>query len=108
MAIPFVTFDLDRPHKLRFGMGASIAFEQASGMKLQEVGEAMDLKMAAWALWAMMQEENPAITFAEVVKLVDDYAPNLAYVSDKIGEAITLAYDVGTVANPRPPAGGPA
>lgn len=105
MAIPFVIIELDRPRKLRFGMAATLEFQDVAGCTLQDIGESMGLELAAKALWVMLKQDDPELTLKDTYRLVDEYAPNLVYVTDKIGEAITAAYTLDAPGNPPKPAG---
>jgi len=91
MPIPFITIDLDRPRKLRFGMGASIEFEQLSGKKLAEVEEDMDQLTLAQLLYSMLREDDESLTFQQAVKLVDEHLL-LPEINNAVYRAINAAY----------------
>ncbi len=90
--IPFITINLDKPRKLRFGMGAMSEFEQLTGMKLQDIDEDMPLEMAAKILWVMLKQEDPDLTLRDVYQLVDDHADSIQSVISKVAEAVVVAF----------------
>ena len=94
--IPFVTINLDKPRRLRYGLGASITFEQMSGVKLASIGDDGDvpMKTMAYLLLAGLSHEDKDLTLDKVVQIVDDYADDLASVIGKITEAINAAYQI--------------
>ena len=92
--IPFVTIELDKPYRLRFGMGAMVEFEQLSGKKLMEIGEDVSFTTIAQLLYVMLKQDNHNLTMQEVCELVDGYADNLAEVVEKVMKAIEVAYTV--------------
>ena len=58
MAIPFIMINLDRPRKLRFGMGAMVEFEQLTGIKLMELNDEMSMDVCSKILWIMLKQED--------------------------------------------------
>lgn len=92
MAIPFTTINLDKPRKLRFGLGAMVQFEQYTGKKLTEIGSDMSIETAAQMLWAMLKQDEPGITPEQVYNLVDDNADNMTDVMACITEALQAAF----------------
>lgn len=93
MPRPFIVIELDRPRRMRFGLEASIEFEQLSGKKLAEVEEDMDQLTLAQLLWAMLRAEDEALTFKQALKLVDEHA-SLPEINQKVNQAIAEAYGV--------------
>jgi hypothetical protein len=81
MPIPFEMITLDKPRRLRFGMGAIIEFEKVTGMKLMEIDGSPDTYIKL--LWYMLQADEPSLTLKDVCNLVDDYA-------NSIGEVMLL------------------
>lgn len=93
--IPFVTIELDRPRKLRFGMGAIVEYEQITGKKVQEIDEDISFSDLSNLLWVMLRQEQPDLTREQVLALVDDHAQSIGYVTNKVSEAITAAFNTG-------------
>lgn len=98
MAIPFITIELDKPYKLRFGMGAQVEFEQTSGMKIKDLGKELETGLSATTLsrvlFVMLRKEDKSLTLEAVYDLVDDYADNMPYITEKVSQAIIAAYEV--------------
>ena len=91
--IPFVIVNLDKPRKLRFGMGASIEYEQITGKKLMAIGdEDITMDMLATLLWAGLKHEDKSLTKDAVIEIVDEHAESIADVVNSITEAINAAY----------------
>jgi len=99
MPRPFIVIELDRPRRMRFGLEASIEFEQLSGKKLAEVEENMDQLTLAQLLWSMLRAEDETLTFKQALKLVDEHA-SLPEINQKVNQAIAEAYGV-TSKNPK-------
>lgn len=93
MPRPFIVIELDRPRRMRFGLEASIEFEQLSGKKLAEVEENMDQLTLAQLLWSMLRAEDETLTFKQALKLVDEHA-SLPEINQKVNQAIAEAYGV--------------
>jgi hypothetical protein len=95
MAIPFTVIELDKPYRLKFGMGAMIEYEQLTGEKLTAMvyyDGPISVQQAANALLAMLRQENPGLSLRDVLNLVDEHAESMAYVLGKVAEAITAAF----------------
>lgn len=91
--IPFVMIDLDKPRKLRFGMGATIEYEQVYGEKLQELDpDKISVEMCAQLAWIMLKQEDPDLTYQGTIQLIDEYADNMVQVIEAVGKAVSLAY----------------
>ena len=91
--IPFIVIELDRPRKLRFGMGAMIEFEQLTKKKITELtDDDMSGELLANILWIMLRQEQPELTLKQVCDIVDDYADNMTDVVSKVTEAINAAF----------------
>ena len=95
MPIPFVMLNLDRPYKLRFGMGAMVEFEQLTSIKLMEISEEMSVDTAAKLLWVMLKQEENTITLSNVCHLVDEYADIINDVMAAVTKAIEAAFNTG-------------
>ena len=92
--IPFVTINLDKPRRLRFGYLAIQQFEAETGIKIEEVGSRLDFETATKAIWIMLRLDEPELTLEETKRLIDEEGDDmsLADVCDLAGEAITLAF----------------
>jgi len=90
--IPFVTINLDKPRKLRFGLSASVELEQITGKKLSEMGNQLSVTQCSLVLWIMLKQDDPSLTQAQVNNLVDEYAKDMNYVLATVGSAIQAAY----------------
>jgi len=94
--------ELDKPRKLRFGMGEAMEFEQTSGVKLSEVTE-LTFEQSCLALWIMLKETDKDLTQENVTSIVDEHAPSLSYIVTKVSQAVTVGA-VGTLdPNPQTP-----
>jgi len=95
MAIPFVTIELDKPRRLRFGMGAMIEMEQLTGIKIVEMDEtAITGETCAKILWIMLKQDDDALTLKDTCHLIDEYGSSLTEVIEKVAEAIRIAFAV--------------
>lgn len=98
--IPYVELTLDgKAYKLRFGMGAMVAFEKSTGKKLMEIDENMSVETTAELLYAMMRQENKELTFEDTMDLVDNGADSLTDITAKVTEAIMAAFMGGKSKN---------
>jgi hypothetical protein len=74
-------------------MGAMLEFEQLSKTKLAELSDqSLSFDACLDMLCAMLRADDNTLTKADIVKLVDDYAPSLNYVMEKVTEALTIAF----------------
>ena len=92
MAIPFIMIDLDRPRKLRFGMGAMVEFEQLTGIKLMELNDEMSMDVCSKILWIMLKQEDKELTLQKTCELIDEYAESITDVITAITKAIEAAF----------------
>jgi len=92
MAIPFTMINLDKPRKLRMGMGAMVEFEQLTGIKITEIESEISMDVCAKLLWVMLKQDEPELTLEGTWKLVDDNADNLNDITLAVGAAITAAF----------------
>ena len=91
--IPFIAINLDKPRRLRYGMGASIEFEQLSGMKMTAIGDdEMSMQTVATLLYCGLKHEDKDLSLEKVIEIVDDHADSVTDVITKITEAINAAY----------------
>lgn len=97
--IQYVTIQLDRPRKLRIGMGAMVAYEQEFGEKLADIDEESVTSLAR-LLWVALRKDDPALTLDSMIDIVDENAPSLEYVSTKLRDAIHLASQTGAKLDP--------
>ena len=92
MAIPFIMINLDRPRKLRFGMGAMVEFEQLTGIKLMELNDEMSMDVCSKLLWIMLKQEDKELTLQKTCELIDEYAESITEVITAITKAIEAAF----------------
>ena len=84
--------DLDRPRKLRFGMGAMVEFEQLTGIKLMELNDEMSMDVCSKILWIMLKQEDKELTLQKTCELIDEYAESITEVITSITKAIEAAF----------------
>jgi hypothetical protein len=92
MAIPFIMINLDKPRKLRFGMGAMVEFEQLTGIKLMELNDEMSMDVCSKLLWIMLKQEDKELTLQKTCELIDEYAESITEVITAITKAIEAAF----------------
>ena len=106
MAIPFVVIELDKPYNLRFGMGSQIQYEKLSKKTIPELGKEMQTGLSvttlSMVLYVMLKKEIKDLTIEQVSDLVDEYADNIPYITEKVCEAINAAYET-KLPNEEPP-----
>lgn len=95
MPIPFTMINLDRPRKLRFGMGAMVEFEQITGIKLTSLDDELSFDVLAKILWVMLKQEEKELTFEQTLNLVDDHVDDLSEVMEAVTRAIQAAFNTG-------------
>ena len=98
MAIPFVTIELDKPRRLRFGMGAQVEFEQISGKTIAELGDelsrgSVSAKTIAELLFVMLKREDNELTRDAFYDLIDENASGMKYIQTKTIEAVGAAFN---------------
>ena len=104
MAIPFIMINLDKPRKLRFGMGAMVEFEQLTGIKLMELNDEMSMDVCSKILWIMLKQEDKELTLEKTCELIDEYAESITEVITAITKAIEAAFQKETThPNVKPP-----
>ncbi|WP_128426288.1 hypothetical protein [Gudongella oleilytica] len=96
MAIPFIMINLDKPRKLRFGMGAMVEFEQLTGIKLMELNDEMSMDVCSKILWIMLKQEDKELTLEKTCELIDEYAESITEVITAITRAIEAAFQKET------------
>ena len=93
MAIPFIVIELDKPRRLRFGMGAMVEFEQLTGVKITSLDEDnISMELLAKLLWVMLKREEENLTFDNILNLVDDNADNIAEIMEAVTKTISAAF----------------
>lgn len=103
MAISFMTITLlGKVYELRFGLGASVRYEQLTGKKIVDYDEGSMLD-AAQVLWAMLSYKIPDITFDEAMEMFDNSFDSVSEITEKINKAIIVAYSGGKVPNVKAP-----
>jgi len=87
-----ITYELDRPRTLRYGMNALAKIEDITGKSLM----ALDLKNVGVKdllaiVYAGLYHEDKDLTIEAVGDLIDEYS-DLNEVADKVGKALTEAF----------------
>lgn len=94
--IPFVMINLDKPRKLRFGLGSMMQYEQMTGMKIADLSDEMSLEACGKLLWVMLSQDEPELTLQKVIELVDENADNLAEIIQLTSGTVRAAFGNGT------------
>ena len=104
-----VSIKLDRERRLAYGFNALCAAEEVTGKNILSedsfaMGNMSARDLRAF-LWAGLIEDDPTVTLEDAGDFITDNFDNLEYISEKIGEAITLAMPESAQAesNPLPP-----
>jgi len=89
MAKPFVTIELDKPRKLRFNLWSLKALQDATGLKLSELGAFLaetqeDIEKMATLLWAGLIHEDKDLTVDKLMEIIT---------WDKLSESLTKIYE---------------
>ena len=95
MAIPYVNINLDRPRRLRFGMGAMCEFEALTGIRLTSLDDELSVATVAKILWVMLRQDEPTLSFEQVCTLVDEHTDNLTEVMTAVTTSIQAAVGTG-------------
>ena len=95
--IPFITYELDKVYRLRFGMQTQVEFEHLTGINIGELeSRSLTATEAARMLFCMMRADgNKDLTFEESMRILDEYADSMQQVNEKVSEAIQAAYSTG-------------
>lgn len=93
--IPYVEITLDKPRRLRFGMGAALSFERTTGIKLTSLGDEISFEVCAQLLHAMIKQDSPGLTLEHTVALVDEHSDNLMDIMTAVTKAIEVAFQTG-------------
>lgn len=95
MAIPYVEIMLEKPRKLRFGMGAVLEFEQLTSIKLMEVSKNISPEAVIKIAWVMFKQEDKDLTLEETARLVDEYYDGNIYdFIEQVSKSIELSFKV--------------
>lgn len=92
MAIPFSIIQLDRPRKIRFGMGAMVEFEKTTGIKLTAIGGEMSMDTCAKILWIMLKQDEKELTLEGTLALIDDCAESIGDVMKAVTNTMEAAF----------------
>jgi hypothetical protein len=96
--------ELDRPYKLRLGMGAICEFQDLTGIPLGDLDNALTLETGLKALWIMLRQEIPDLSYKDACALVDEYAPDWNTVLSAVSNALKIAFRTkAKSANPKRP-----
>jgi len=86
---PSILIELDRPRNIRLNTNALVKAEEVLGRPLSEFGTSFGLKEIRAMLWAGLLHEDQSLTLDAVGELMDE--AGYEYVTEKVGEAITMA-----------------
>jgi len=87
-----VTYQLDKPRTLRYGMNALAKIEDITGKSLMSLDlNSVGVKDLLAIIYAGLYHEDKTLTIETVGDLIDEYS-NLQEVADKVGEALTEAF----------------
>ncbi len=90
----YITLELDRPRRLRFGTNALCMVEDMTGKKLTN-GNAFSefgLKDIRTLVYCGLYHDDKTLTTEQVGDLIDDFEGGLHGCFEKVGEAIQLAF----------------
>jgi len=93
--IPFRMITLDKPRKLRFGMAASVEFEQITGIKVTQIEDEMSIETMAKLIWVMLKQEDKELTLEQTIALIDEHAESMTDVLKAVTDAISAAFNTG-------------
>ena len=78
--------------KLKLGFGATIEFEQLTGIKIQELGNATTFESAVKLLWVELKQNDDELTLENTIKMIDDSDYNMLDIMRIAGETIGDAF----------------
>jgi hypothetical protein len=94
MLIPFIEINLDKPRKLRFGMGAVMEFQQITGMGLISAMTNLEPDVAVKMIWVMLREEEKDMTLDRAKKLLEEhYNGNMYDIMELVQQAVNNAFE---------------
>lgn len=87
-----VTINLDKPRTLRYGINALVKVEDLTGKSIVSLNlDKVGIKDLLIIIYAGLCHEDSTLTVEKVGDLIDEYS-SITEVSDKLGEAFTLAF----------------
>ena len=87
-----VLIELDKPRTLRYGLNALVIIEEQIGKPLTGLDfNNVSVKDLRAILYAGLFHEDKSLTPEKVADLVDEFS-NIEAISEKLGEAMTLAF----------------
>jgi len=84
--------ELDRPVQLKFGMGAVEEWQSLTGMTLEQLETERTPEMLMMALWVMLRQDRPDLSWDDARKLVDEHAADLETVMLATSHAINVSF----------------
>lgn len=88
MAKKLVAIELDKERHLRYTLNAFRILEKEFGVKVESLGENINLETIQALLYVGLLHEDKSLTFEEVGDMVD--FSNMAEVNDKISKAFLI------------------
>ncbi len=93
MAIPFIIIELDKPYKLRFGMGAMVEYEQITGNNLiTDMSEGLSISAVMDMLFVMMRQLDTEMTKEKMFNLIDECDSGFDFIMTKVINAASTAF----------------
>lgn len=93
MGKPAVILDLDRPRRIRFSMNNMCLAEDKLGIPMSRLDfNNIGFKELRTLVFCTLEDKHDLKDEAFVGDLIDEYAPSIEYVGDKIKEAVELAF----------------
>lgn len=87
-----VCVELDKARNLRYGINALVKIEELTGKAITTLDlSTLSMKDLRDILYAGLEHEDNTLTPEIVGALIDDYS-NITDISNKLGEAFTLAF----------------
>ncbi len=87
-----ITFELDKPRTLRYGINALAKIEDITGKNLMKLDLTnIGVKDLLAIVYAGLYHEDKTLTIEKVGDLIDEHS-DLKQVAEKVGEALTLAF----------------
>ena len=95
----YVEIKLDKTRNLKYGMRAFDRIEKKLKKKISEIDmDDLSIEETATVIWAGLAHEDDKLTVEKVMDLVDEHS-NLYEVSNKLAEALNLAFTNGEEGN---------
>lgn len=87
-----ITINLDKPRTLRFGINALAKIEDLTGTPLTKLDlNKVGIKDLLIIVYAGLYYEDKTLTIETVGDLIDEYS-SIQEITEKLGEALTLAF----------------